>query len=146
VSHRSHAAEPLAAPVPTTVLPPTTVAISETCAGLAPTRPEVRCRLDAIDLDVRLYTSATVAAAYRHASGASVAARTGAPACARGLADERAWSAESAPVSAIGRYRCRFEHGRAAMWWTHGARLLHAVAADDDLAALFAWWRTHPSE
>jgi len=102
--------------------------------------------IDAIDVDIRLVPSAAVGAAYRRAAGADVAARSGLPACAHGAPDERAWSAASGPTNAIGRYRCRFEHGLAAMWWTHGDRLVHAVAPDADLAALFSSWRTHLPE
>jgi hypothetical protein len=81
-------------------------------------------------------------ARYRTESGATIAARTGAPACARGQPDERAWSRPETPEVISGRYRCRRESGYAAIWWTdeHGV-LAHAVAADGDLAALFAWWR-----
>jgi hypothetical protein len=67
------------------------------------------------------------------------------PACDRGASDERAWSLAAEPGVAVGRYRCSIEHGRAAMWWTRGDRLTHAVASDGDLAALFAWWRAHPA-
>jgi hypothetical protein len=79
---------------------------------------------------------------YRTESGATIAARTGAPACARGQPDERAWSRPETPDAISGRYRCRLEGGRAAIWWTdeHGL-LAHAVASDGDLAALFDWWR-----
>ena len=75
-------------------------------------------------------------------SGATIAARAGPPACARGQPDERAWSRPETPDAISGRYRCRLEAGRAAIWWTdeHGL-LAHAVASDGDLAALFAWWR-----
>lgn len=129
-----------------TVSTATTVPLSRDCRGLSPTRRDVRCVVDGIDLEVRLFTPASVAAAYRRAAGADVAARSGTPACARGVADERAWSAPASPGAAVGRYRCRFERGRAAMWWTRGDRLVHAVARDGDLAGLFSWWRAHPSE
>jgi hypothetical protein len=81
-------------------------------------------------------------ARYRTESGATIAARGGAPACARGQPDERAWARPETPHVTSGRYRCRIESGRAAMWWTDEQGLLaHAVAADGNLAALFAWWR-----
>ncbi len=102
--------------------------------------------IGAVDVDVQLLGPETVGAAYRRAAGAEVAARTGAPACASGNPDERAWSVASAPVNAVGRYRCRFEKGHAAMWWTNGGLLTHAVAPDGDLAALFTWWRARPVE
>jgi hypothetical protein len=129
-----------------TVSTTTTVPFTRDCRGLSPARRDLRCVVDGIDLEVRLFTSGTVAAAYRSAAGADVAARSGTPACAQGVADERAWSAPASPDAAVGRYRCRFERGRAAMWWTRGDRLVHAVARDGDLAALFSWWRAHPSE
>ena len=124
----------------------TTVPRSRDCLGLSIARREVRCVIDGIDLDLRLYAPGTVAAAYRRAAGADVAARSGSPACARGVPDERAWSSAALPRAGLGRYRCLFEHERAAMWWTNGDRLVHAVARDGDLAALFSWWRAHPSE
>jgi hypothetical protein len=105
--------------------------------------------IDAIDVHVRLVPAARIGSAYRLATGATDAtgaARAGPPACAQGVSDERAWSISAAPGNAIGRYRCRFERGRAAMWWTHGDRLVHAVARDSDLAGLFSWWRTHPAQ
>jgi hypothetical protein len=131
----------------TTTTTATTVPRVRDCAGLSPARREVRCVIDGVDLDVRVLTSASVAGAYRRAAGAAVVtAQSGSPACARGVSDERAWSTAASPDAAVGRYRCRFENGRAAMWWTRGDRLVHAVAPDGDLAGLFSWWRTHPSE
>ncbi|MDQ1458366.1 MAG: hypothetical protein QOH28_3986 [Actinomycetota bacterium] len=124
----------------------TTVPRTRDCVGLSVARREVRCVIDGIDVDVRLYAPGTVAAAYRRAAGADVAARSGSPACARGLPDERAWSSAALPRAGLGRYRCLFERERAAMWWTNGDRLVHAVARGGDLAALFSWWRAHPSE
>ena len=60
------------------------------------------------------------------------------------------------PTSAPGRFRIAEPPRRAvtaaassthaAMWWTHGDRLVHAVGPDGDLAGLFSWWRAHPSE
>src|SRR5206468_2520199 len=124
----------------------TTVPRTRDCRGLSSTRREVRCVIDGIDLDVRLFEPDTVATAYRRAAGADLAPRSGSPACARGVPDERAWSSAASPSAAVGRYRCRVERGRAAMWWTSGDRLVHAVARDGDLAGLFSWWRAHPSE
>jgi hypothetical protein len=153
VGHRSNGAQAGApttsessAPGTSIPAPPTTVPIRPGCRDLAPERSAVRCVIDAVDVDVRLYSTAIVADAYRRAAGAIVAPRSGPPACARGVPDERAWSVAAAPVSAVGRYRCRFEHGRAAMWWTHGDRLVHAVARNGDLGELFSWWRVHPFE
>ena len=162
--HRSHpsavgdvarALPALSSVTPSTIVSSSTAATTTTvprtrdCRGLSPTRREVRCVIDGIELDVQLFAPEAVAAAYRRATGvagAGMAARSGPPACARGLPDERAWSAVASPATAAGRYQCRIERGRAAMWWTRGVRLEHAVARDGDLAALFSWWRTHPSE
>jgi hypothetical protein len=116
------------------------------CRGLTVTGREVRCVIDGVELDVRLYAPGTAAEAYSRAAGALARPASGAPACARGLPDERSWSQASSPSVAIGRYRCRLEQGRAAMWWTRGERLAHALGPNGDLAALFAWWRAHPSE
>ena len=152
-SHPSAAtdAPPAAAAAPalvssSTVSTTTTLPLTRDCRGLSPARRDLRCVVDGIDLEVRLFTPGTVATAYRRAAGAGMAARSGTPACARGVADERAWSAPASPHAALGRYRCGFERGRAAMWWTRGDRLVHAVARHADLAALFSWWRDHPSE
>ena len=53
------------------------------------------------------------------------------PACAQGGEDERSWSRPTAPRLAVGRYACRIEQGRAAMWWTVDDRglLAHATSA-----------------
>jgi hypothetical protein len=163
VGHRTHASAevgaPLAplAPVVTsprsspaesaaTLTTTTTVPRTPDCRGLSPARREVACTVDGVELDIRLYSLATIDAAYRRAAPADRTARSGSPACARGVPDERAWSLPKSPAAAAGRYRCRFEHERAAMWWTHGDRLVHGVGPDGDLAGLFSWWRAHPSE
>lgn len=154
--HRSHApasadaaagiVAPSSAPL-STIPTTTTVPVSRNCGGLSPARREVRCVIDGVDLDVRVLGSGSVAGAYRRAAGVTTTpARSGLPSCARGVPDERAWSTAASPDAAVGRYRCRFEGGRAAMWWTRGDRLVHAVASDGDLAGLFSWWRDHPSE
>jgi hypothetical protein len=132
--------------LPTTRAPSTTVPVSRDCRGLTSAGSAVRCVIDAVTLDVRLLSPETVAAAYRRATGVVPAARSGPPACAHGVPDERAWSRPDAPLRAVGRYRCRLEGGRAEMWWTRGSRLVHALAADGDLGRLFSWWRAHPSE
>jgi hypothetical protein len=96
--------------------------------------------------EVALYTSATVGPAFRKIAGGAPKAASGPAACASGHPDERAWSIASAPQQAVGRYLCRLEGGRAAIWWTHGDRLWHALASDADLAALFTHWSAHPSQ
>jgi hypothetical protein len=121
---------------------------TERCAGLSATRPHLLCIVDGAIMEVALYTPGTVGAAFRRIAGVPVPARSGPAACASDRPDERAWSSASAPLHTVGRYLCRLEGTRAGIWWTHGDRLLHVVAAsphDSDLAELFSWWRAHPS-
>ncbi len=132
---------------PATDLPPPdaiALAVVEVprCAGLSPARPHVRCVMAAGgtdiargttevaygEMEIALYTPGTVGPAFRRAAGAELRARSGPPACAMGRPDERAWSVASDPSHAVGRYVCRAESGHAAMWWTHGDRLVHARA------------------
>jgi hypothetical protein len=86
-------------------------------------------------------------AAYLHAIGTAAYStrRSGGTRCVGGSAGERTWSRPAHPRRVVGRFACRVEHGRAAMWWTDADRgvLVHAVAPDDDLASLFAWWLSH---
>jgi hypothetical protein len=116
------------------------------CTGLSVVRPHVRCTADGFIEEVALYTSATVGPAFRKIAGGAAKPHSGPAACATGQPDERAWSLASAPRQAVGRYLCRLEGGRAAMWWTHGDRLWHALTNDADLATLFSQWSEHPSE
>ena len=108
----------------------------------------VRCTVGGIDVDYRLLGRSTLRSAFGAAvGGASSPSGPGhaPPACARGGEDERSWSRPEAPSRAVGRYACRVEQGRAAMWWTVDDRglLVHAIAGDGDLATLFAWWESH---
>lgn len=101
-----------------------------------------------VRLELRAFTSVdALRARYRAVAGGEHGAR-GAPRCARGEPEERAWAAPVAPRRPQGRYVCRLEggEGAAALWWTSEGTLVmgHAVAPDDDLAALFAWWRAAP--
>jgi hypothetical protein len=84
-------------------------------------------------------------AAYRDAIATGPVRQRGEVRCARGAPDERAWSRPAHPSRVAGRFACRSENGRAAMWWTDTDRgvLAHAVAPDADLARLFAWWLSH---
>ena len=68
-------------------------------------------------------------------------ARPGSPTSARGHARER-------PRSSAGRYFCRVEGARAEIWWTVDdvGLLGHAHRRDDDLVALFSWWRARSEE
>ena len=93
-------------------------------------------------VEVELREPADLEAAYRAVAPDDGVAAVGPSTCANGAAEERAWSSPGAPEQAAGRYRCRFESGRAAIWWTveDAGVLAHATAANDDLAALFAWW------
>jgi hypothetical protein len=98
-------------------------------------------RSDAGGVRVERTRPADVDAAYRDATGAVPAPRTGSPACARGKEDERSWARPDTPAVVAGRYTCRIVDGRAVMWWTEGNELVRATGADGDLAALFAWWQ-----
>ena len=109
---------------------------------------EARCSVAGIDVEYRTLPLDTVRPAFRTAVGAGPGAPApGArpPACARGAEEERPWSRPAAPRVVAGRYACRVEQGRAAMWWTVDDRglLAHAVAPDGDLPSLFAWWESH---
>ena len=141
-----------AAPV-TTVRPADTTALrrivpdSDHCSDVPGATAELRCWIDNVSAQYRLLGAAATAAVYRSKAGALAATQhSGPPACAHGAVEERAWSRPNAPTRTVGRYRCVHVSGRAEMWWTNqGDGLLgHAVALDDDLAALFAWWRTRP--
>jgi hypothetical protein len=111
----------------------------------------VQCTLDGVQVDYRLIEGgstnpASVNAVYVDAIGSTTSrVGSGPPGCARGGEDERSWSRPSQPRSVVGRFACRHEHGRAAMWWTVADRglLAHAVASDGDLARLFSWWLSH---
>jgi hypothetical protein len=114
------------------------------CVDVRGGMPEVTCVVGAVRVDARLVGAAGALRSYTAAAGANPAAHQGPPACASGHDDERAWARPVAPTRPAGRYRCRLEAGHAAIWWTddHGV-VAHAVAADRDLARLFAWWRSH---
>ena len=122
------------------------------CADTERAADRTRCSIAGVDVEYRLAATGALQSAYLaavlpgYAGGASaLAAGSGPPACARGAEDERAWSRPAAPASVAGRYACRIEQGRAAMWWTVDSRglLAHASAADGDLASLFEWWESH---
>jgi hypothetical protein len=115
------------------------------CTDVIAAAPAVHCAGGQNIVDAWLLTPAAALARYRTDAAASIASGAGAPACASGAADERAWARPSAPSAVAGRYRCRLEDDHAAIWWTDGPLLAHAVAPDRDLARLFAWWRALPS-
>jgi hypothetical protein len=106
--------------------------------------PSVSCTLGRVEIDAELVDRAAASQVYVSRSGARIAPRHGPPACARGAVDERAWSRSGAPAIAVGRYECRVEAGRAAIWWfdEHGI-VVHAVSPDGNLSSLFSWWVTH---
>jgi hypothetical protein len=111
-----------------------------TAMGSAPApRPSIQVERERVG-------SGSVRAAYADAVR-PIASRTrsGPVGCAHGDEDERAWSAPPHPRRVAGRFTCRYEKGRAAMWWSdnHRGLLTHAIASDDDLASLFAWWLAH---
>jgi hypothetical protein len=170
VGHQSHGsaaltattATPVPAPVPASTVGSTRASTAspiadalaavalrtDKCEGLSTKRPHLLCVVDGAIMEVALYTKGTVGAVFRRIAGAPVPARSGPAACAADKPDERAWSSASAPQNAIGRYVCRIEGSRAAIWWTRGDRLLHVEAGDPhdpDLAKLFSWWLAHPS-
>jgi hypothetical protein len=104
----------------------------------------VSCVVDHVRVDARLVGPGAAPKFYASAAGGRGLTHRGPPACASGHDDERAWSRPVAPHRAVGRYRCRIEGGHAALWWTDEFGIVaHAVAADHDLAQLFAWWRSH---
>ena len=143
-----HAAAPASptgpAPLVTTATLRTRLAHPEQCADVAAPMPTVRCVVAGVIVEVR-ELDADVATAYAREVTVARRAHTGPPQCARGHAEERSWSRPSAPARVVGRYACGHEHQRAAMWWTDDHGLLwHAVARDDNLAALFSWWQRHP--
>jgi hypothetical protein len=114
------------------------------CTDVIAPVPAVHCSSDRVSVDAWLLTLAGASARYRAEIDVSIMSHTGAPACERGIPEERAWARPATPGEVAGRYQCRIEGGRAAMWWTDGALLAHAVATDDNLGALFAWWRALP--
>lgn len=110
------------------------------------------CSMARVDVDYRLVAGGSLRSVYLAAvlpgfagGSASLAAGSGPPACARGAEDERGWSRPAAPQRTVGRYACRIEAGRAAMWWTVDGRglLAHATATDGNLTSLFEWWESH---
>ena len=113
------------------------------CTDVSGADARVECSVDRVQLEIALLGEGADAA-YRRVTGARERAVTGPPACAHGRPDERSWSRAAAPGVPVGRYRCTFEHGVAAMWWTDNGLLVHAVAPVADLERLFTWWRTHP--
>ncbi len=117
-------------------------AVATTAAPPAP-EPVARSTVDGIDVEVR--EPAELDAAYRAVAPDDGVAAVGPARCAQGAAEERAWSRPELPDRAAGRYRCAVVDSHASMWWTVDDRGLlgHAVAADGDLAALFAWWLAH---
>jgi hypothetical protein len=113
------------------------------CQSLAGAEPQLLCPFP--DGVVEYTQVADAATAYRRVAGAddAIAAR-GEAACATGRSEERAWARPDAPATEVGRYLCRVVGDRAEIWWTvDDAGLLgHAFRRDDDLAALFSWWRS----
>ncbi len=70
----------------------------------------------------------------------------GPPACARGAAEERSWSAAGAPTVPVGRYHCSLAEDRAEIvWFSEPAAVLGVTTrADADLRSLYQWWTTVP--
>ena len=114
------------------------------CTDVSAGTPALSCEIDGVHVDARLYSVSEAPAVYAKRLSVRIRPGRGPAACARGIAEERSWSRPSAPAVAVGRYRCRVEAGRAALWWTdeHGV-VAHAVGADRDLMRLFRWWLVH---
>src|SRR5262245_58169253 len=123
------------------------VAVGDTtgCQALVAAEPQLSCPLPSGSGTVTYTQVDDAAARYRVVVGDARAIRHGDAACARGDADERAWSRPSAPTVVAGRYACRAAGSRAELWWTVDDVGLvgHATSANGDLAALFTWWRDH---
>jgi hypothetical protein len=147
-SRMGHSTAPAAAaPIaPAGVGTRATLAPAARCDGMMGRSSEMRCSVDGIAVDYRLLTAASLSAVYVDAIGATTS-RSGAgpPQCATGGADERSWARLWQPHRVAGRFACRREQGRAAMWWTIADRglLAHAVAPDGDVASLYEWWLSH---
>src|SRR5262245_54709213 len=126
---------------------PFRVAVGDTtgCQALVAAEPQLSCPLPSGGGTVTYTQVDDAAARYRVVVGDAHAIRDGDAACARGDADERAWSRPSAPTVVAGRYACRAAGSRAELWWTVDDVGLvgHATSANGDLAALFTWWRDH---
>jgi hypothetical protein len=113
---------------------------------------EARCSVADVDVEYRLLPTGSLRAAYLaplapglNGGAMALGPGSGPPVCAHGGEEERSWSRPAAPRRAVGRYACRIEQGRAAMWWTVDDRglLAHARSTGADLASLFAWWESH---
>jgi hypothetical protein len=122
------------------------------CSAARGPGTEARCSVAGVDVDYRLLGGRSLRAAYLAPlapglSGGSMVLGPGSgpPVCAHGGEEERSWSRPTAPRRAVGRYACRIEQGRAAMWWTVDDRglLAHAMSPGADLTSLFAWWESH---
>ena len=156
---RAEPTRPPASSAPTTAAAAHAVAAGRSLRAIVPpgatcgfgprTASEAHCSVGSVEVDYRLLEPGELSAAYLAAagspSGAGRGAGAGAPACARGAEEEHSWSRPAAPRRAVGRYACRIEQGRAAMWWTVDDRglLAHATSPNADLASLFAWWDSH---
>jgi hypothetical protein len=120
---------------------------SDQCSDVPGPTPELRCWIDNVSVDYRLLGIPSALPTYQAKIGdLAPEERSGPPACASGHPEERAWSRPGLPLAAAGRYRCTIVSGRAEMWWMNMREglLAHAIALDDDLGRLFAWWRARP--
>ena len=116
-----------------------------TCGYGPASANQAHCAIGAVRVEYSLLGAGALRAGYLAAVGSVSRPASGEPACAKGAEDERSWSRPTLPRLAVGRYACRIEQGRAAMWWTVDDRglLAHATSAGADLASLFAWWASH---
>ncbi len=116
-----------------------------TCGYGPASENQAHCAIGAVQVEYSLLGAGALRAGYLAAVGSAAHPAAGEPACANGAEEERSWSRPTAPRLAVGRYACRIEQGRAAMWWTVDDRglLAHATSSGADLASLFAWWDSH---
>ena len=148
VPNRSNRAHPVSVTTDADRALRASVPVGALCAYGPRSASEAHCSIGGVDVEYRLTGSAALAAGYRAAIGVKpgpASPASGGPRCARGGEEERSWSRPAAPHRAVGRYACRIEQGRAAMWWTVDDRglLAHAIRSGGDLASLFAWWDSH---
>ena len=112
---------------------------------VAQSNSALQCRSDGFDIEYRAVDAGSLSTVYLDAIGSMATSSAGAPGCARGRSDERAWSTPDRPRQVAGRFACGRAQGRATMWWTVADRgvLARADAPNADIAALYGWWLAH---
>lgn len=129
-------------------VPPAIAATCRARSAVAPVRVVVDCDPGRGVVRLRYTQYASQAVMRRDYAAAPRAQRAGngAPACAGGETDERAWSTAARPETTVGRYRCTNAGARATIVWTDDRMHTLATAgrADADLRSLYLWWTTVP--